>query len=311
MGTEFQLLLPADRDAAAPEAALAALDRIDALEARLSIYRDTSEISAINRRAAVEPVTVEPQLLDLLRQAIAVSRDTAGAYDVTTGPLIDLWQAARRAGTIPDDESIAAAQRSVGSAKLAIDSAAGTIAFQAPGMKLNLGGIGKGYALDRSCEVLEGYGVRHYLWHGGQSSVLCRGSAFGDASPEAGWTIGVGHPLKPGRRLAEIAVRDRAVGTSGASFQFYRHQGKRYGHILDPRSGRPAEGVFSVTVLAPTGAEADALSTAFYVLGFERSAAYCERRPDVAFLMLLPAAGGSAVELATFGLDALAWRITD
>lgn len=311
MATDFQLFLLAGQDAAATEAALEALDQIDALEAQLSVYRDTSDVSQINRRAGVEAVAVEPQLRELLQRALALSNDTAGAYDVTSGPLVALWQTARRAGTVPSEAEIVAALASVGSAKLELDATAGTIRFRDAGVRLNLGGIGKGYALDRCDRVFASRGVEHYLWHGGRSSVLCRGSAFGATHPEAGWTVGVGHPLKPGSRLAEIVVRNRAVGTSGAGFQFFRHEGKRYGHILDPRTGRPAEGVFSVTVLAPTGAEADALSTAFYVLGFDDSAEYCARRPDVGFLMLLPAAGGGAIELATCGLDDGLWRLVD
>ncbi len=121
--------------------------------------------------------------------------------------------------------------------------------------------------------------------------------------------IGVGHPLRTDRRLAEVLVRGGGVGTSGAGFQFFRHEGRRYGHILDPRTGRPAEGVFSVTVLAPTAAEADALSTAFYVLGYEETARYCESRPDVGFLMLLPSTRGSSVDLAVCGLQADQWRM--
>lgn len=311
MATQFQLLVVAGVDDSANAAASTALDEIQSLEAQLSIYREDSEVSAINRRAAAGPVAVEPQLLDLLRRADRISLETGGAYDVTSGPIIDLWQAARRVPTIPDAAAIAAVLTSVGSRHLGIDLASGTVRFGVPGMKLNLGAIGKGYALDRSATRLVDRGIEHFLWHGGQSSVLCRGSAKGPALPAAGWIIGVGHPLKSGRRLAELVVRNRAVGTSGAGFQFYRHEGKRYGHILDPRTGWPAEGVFSVTVLAPSAAEADALSTAFYVLGYDGAADYCTSHPDVGFLMLLPAAGGTAVELATCGLDDRDWRLSD
>jgi thiamine biosynthesis lipoprotein len=145
---------------------------------------------------------------------------------------------------------------------------------------------------------------------------LAYGSAHAGTSLEGhepqrsgGWVIGIGHPLRPERRLAELLVRNRAAGTSGAAFQFFRHAGKRYGHILDPRTGVPAEGVFSVTVLAPSATLADALSTAFYVMGFDAAVGYCERHSEVGFLMLLPAESGSAVELATCGLEDSCWRL--
>ncbi|MCE9606918.1 MAG: FAD:protein FMN transferase [Planctomycetia bacterium] len=314
MASDFQLLLPAGENRV--DVALEALDLLEPLEAQLTVYRDTSEVLDINRRAADVPVEVESQLFALLELAVQLHRDTAGAYDITSGPLSQAWGFARRQGAVPDAETLAAARAQVGSEKLLLDRRRRTVRFTQPGVQINFNSLGKGYALDRCGSHLRAAGFESFLWHGGQSSVLAQGSAQAESSAAAppgpdspGWMIGIGHPLRPERKLAELLVRDRAAGTSGAGFQFFRHAGKRYGHILDPRTGTPAEGVFSVTVLAPTAALADALSTAFYVLGFDESVRYCQDRPEIGFLMLLPAESGSAVELAVCGLDDDCWRL--
>lgn len=326
MASDFQLLLPAVSAKAVKEQpvdrALESLDLLEPLEARLTVFRDTSEVLEINRRAADEPVVVEPDLFALLELAVELHRETDGAYDITSGPLSQAWGFARRQGSVPDAATLAAARANVGSEKLVLDPQRRTVRFTQPGVSINFNSIGKGFAIDRCGDFLRAAGFANFLWHGGQSSVLAAGSALVDLDStentqagepptraSGGWVIGVGHPLRPERRLAELLLVDGAAGTSGAGFQFFRHAGKRYGHILDPRTGMPAEGVFSVTVLAPTAAAADALSTAFYVLGFEAAARYCDRRPEIGFLMLLPAESGSAVELATCCLDDDLWRL--
>jgi thiamine biosynthesis lipoprotein len=312
MASDFQLHLVAGRDDHGPEAALAALDVVDEIETQLTVYRETSEVLDINRRAALEPVPVEPRLFELLRRSLELSRATGGAYDITSGPLSRVWGFTRRQGRVPDEAERTAALDFVGYERVELDDAAQTVRFTQPGVEINLNSIGKGYALDRAAEVLRDFQVHDFLWHGGQSSVLTGGAPQrrADGEPAGAWVVGVGHPLRPERRLAEVVVGDRAVGTSGAGFQFFRHEGKRYGHILDPRTGMPAEGVFSVTVVAPTAAEADALSTAFYVLGCEGAERYCAARPEIGFLMLMPNAGGNAVELAVCNLDDCSWRLT-
>jgi thiamine biosynthesis lipoprotein len=164
-------------------------------------------------------------------------------------------------------------------------------------MELNLGAVGKGHALDRAATRLAEAGLENFLLHGGRSSVLARGRRNAD---EQGWRVGIVHPLRADVRLAEVRLADRGLGTSGSGTQYFRHRGKRYGHILDPRTGRPAEGVLSATVLAPTAAEADALSTAVYVLGVERGLAFCATRPELAAAIVAPGARGD-VEVHTVG----------
>jgi thiamine biosynthesis lipoprotein len=169
-------------------------------------------------------------------------------------------------------------------------------------MELNLGSIGKGYALDRASERLLAAGVGDFLLHGGQSSVLARGSRQSGTARD-GWTVGIHDPLRRGRRIGQLRLRDRALGTSGSANQSFRHHGRRYAHILDPRTGWPAEGVWSATVLAPTAAEADALSTAFYVMGADAAFRYCRARPDLAAVLVSSSPEGQPPAILTAGLQ--------
>ena len=156
-------------------------------------------------------------------------------------------------------------------------------------------------------ELLDAAEVGDYLLHGGKSSVLARGDQPGEPAG-SGWTIGLRHPLRPAERLAEFCLRDQSLSTSGSGTQFFRRRGRRYGHILDPRTGQPVEGIFSATVIAPTAAEADALSTAFYVMGPEKTAAYCANRPELAAVLVCPASREGDVRLFAFGLDDDRWQ---
>ena len=308
MACRFQVFFNAGQYDRATETALAAFDLIDSLEGQMTAYRATSQISDINRRAASKAVEVEPRLFELLSCAVGLSGETNGAFDITSGPLSRLWGFKRRAGTVPDVTELAITLTHVGSQRLEIDPLRRTVRFLADRMELNLGAIGKGYALDRAAALLQADGIHDFLWHGGQSSVLARGSRSTGTTETRVWSVGVNNPLNATGRLAEIFLHDRALATSGSSQQFFRHRGKRYGHILDLRTGWPAEGVFSATVLAPTAAEADALSTAFYVLGVEPAMEYCRSHAGIAALLLVPSRDGSAIELATAGLKDEDWR---
>jgi FAD:protein FMN transferase len=310
MACKFEIFLNAGQYQGDTEAALAALDLVDRLEDQLSVFREGSEISRLNRLAAQGPVPVEPELFALVDEAVQLHVATQGAYDITSGPLSRAWGFLGRSGMIPDVETLAVARLRVGSQYLELDRAAHSVRFHQPGLEINLGSIGKGYALDRCAELLEAAGIHDFLLHGGNSSVLARG-AHGSLSSERGWSVGVRDPLHPDRRLGEITLKDRALATSGSGTQFFIHDGRRYGHILDPRSGWPAEGVLSVSVLAPTAASADALSTAFYVLGPQQSQEYCAAHPEVAAVMLCPAAGGQNLERHFFGLDERDWTALD
>ncbi len=314
MATQFEVLLPFGADQALAKAD-EALNEIDRLEDQLSVYRADSELSRLNRRAAdavcrsargtyVGPasragpaVPVEAGLFDLLRLAARVSRETEGAFDITAGALIKTWGFYRGPRRVPTkDERFAALER-VGMRHVVLDPAERTVRYLRSGLEINLGSIGKGYALDRAAELLRSrWNVQTALLHGGQSSFYAIGSEPGTAR---GWSVGIRHPWIEGSRLAIVHLQDRALGTSAATYQHLEWQGRKLGHILDPRTGWPAENLASATAIAPTAAEADALATAFYILGADKTRAYCASHPGIGAILLPP---GESAKPVPFGL---------
>ncbi len=308
MACEFEVRFPAERYQQGTESALEALDLVEAWEEEISYFRPTSQLSRINLLAAEEPVEVSPSLFELLRLAMTLYAETQGAYDVTSAPLWEAWGFARRAGEIPTEAQLAEARSRVGSHLVELDPARRTVRFRQPGVRINLGSIGKGQALDVCGERLLSLGMADFLLHGGQSSVLARGLRTrelpeGSPSTLRRWEVGIRDPRQPSRRLGVVRLHDRALGTSSGQFQSFRHQGRRYGHILDPRSGWPAEGVLATTVVAPTAALADALSTAFYVMEPDRSLDYCRTHPEIGAVLVCPGPGDGRVDVHTAGLD--------
>jgi len=311
MATDFEIFLNAARHGQATQSALQALDLVEELEGQLTVYRPHSEVTGINGRAADGPVAVEGRLFALLQAAVNLSCETGGAFDITAGPLSQVWGFYRRAGQLPDAESLQQALSRVGCRYLELDDERHTIRFLRRGVEINLNAIGKGYAVDRCGELLRAAGVDDFLIHGGQSSVLAGGSRAG-AEPDArGWSVALRHPLKPQQRLAEIWLRNRALGTSGSGVQFFHHQGRRYGHVLDPRTGWPAEGALSATVLAPSAALADAVSTACFVMGREGTEEYCRSHPEVSAILVCPGERSGSFDMHAFGLEPDDWRRLD
>jgi thiamine biosynthesis lipoprotein len=281
MACRFEVTLPL-RDRAGVRVARNALDEIDRLEQQLTVFRENSEVSFINRNAASSVVHVEPSFFALLCLCQELYRETKGAFDITSGPLSRCWGFLRRQGRIPEPDELEKARALVGSDKLLLDGESRAIRFERPGVEINLGSIGKGYALDCIAATMSKR-VKAALLSAGSSSLRAIGS--GDRGHD-GWTVGVRHPRYPDRRLAILKLRDAAMSTSGSEEQFFERDGKRYGHIIDPRSGLPAECVAGVTVIAPSAALTDALATAFYVGGRELAESYCARRPEILVLML-------------------------
>lgn len=330
MACLFEIVFDAATYRDGTDTAVESLELVAALEDQLTIYRDTSEVADINRRAFSEPAVVERRLFELIKRSVELSRATGGAFDITAGKLSKVWGFFRRQGQMPSQADVTDALATVGSQHLALDDAAQSIRFTQPRLELNLGAIGKGYTLDRVADALTAGGLCDFLIHGGNSSVLARGSrisnfGFGidDLETEAdsksqiinhksqipsSWSVGLRHPLKPDVRLAEFFLRNQALGTSGAGTQFFHHQGKRYGHILDPRSGWPAEQVLSATVIAPTAEQADALSTAFYVGGLELAEKYCQQNPTLAALLITQTRTAGGIELHAVNLADSDWR---
>ncbi len=286
MGSYFEVRLPA-RAPGAAELATRALDLVDDLESQLTVYRDDSEVARINAEAHLGPVPADPGLFDLLERAVALWRDTRGAYDVTAGALSMAWGFTRGPRRVPDPATLADARARTGSQHLRLDRADRTVAFDRPGVVINLGSIGKGYAIDRAAGVIRDHWFpTPALVHGGRSSLYALGSPpdqFGGR-----WSVAVRNPLDPETPVGTIRLRNRGMGTSGAAFQQFEEGGRAYGHLIDPRTGEPPEdGPLSVSVLAPTAAEADALSTAFYLLGPDAAESYVAEHPGIGVLFLL------------------------
>jgi thiamine biosynthesis lipoprotein len=258
--------------------------------------------------AALHPVAVEPQLFALLQRAMELFRETNGAFDITAGPLAKVWGFFHRQGRMPSDEELQAAMARVGGEHVQLETDTQTVSLAREGMELNLGSIGKGYALDRAAATMLDRGVENFLMHGGRSSVLARGSRIPAAAEANPWQVAIGHPLRPERELGLITLRNQALSTSGSATQSFHHQGERYGHILDPRTGRPAQGVLSVVVIAHDAATADALSTALYVLGPEKAEEFCAAHEEVAAIMVVPSGRGETVEVRSFNGAEQMWQ---
>jgi thiamine biosynthesis lipoprotein len=283
MATDFEVLIPfGTRDAVA--AAEQALDEIDRLEAQLTVFRDDSEVSLLNHRAAAESVPVEAGLFELLQLAQQIHGETDGAYDITTGALTRTWGFHRRSGRVPGDSEVRRALDRTGMKQVALDPVRQTVRYLRSALEINLGSIGKGYALDRAAALLRRDGnITSALLHGGKSSILAVGSKPGS---DRGWPVAIRHPWQPEQQLAAVYLRDRALGTSAVTFQHLEHQGKKLGHIIDPRTGWPAHGLASASAIAPTAAEADALATAFFIMTVEQSMRYCENHPQIGAVLL-------------------------
>ena len=271
MATRFELVLHGDdavRLRAAGEEALAEIKR---LEAQLSFYRPSSEISRINAQAADGPVRVEPRLFRLLQTARRLHDETGGVFDLTIAPLMRCWGFVNDTGHLPDTEVLAEARRRTGMHLLTLDEAAFTVAFARPGVQLDLGAIGKGYAIEEAAQTLTDAGVESAFLHGGTSTI----HAIGTPPDEESWNVAVSYPDASTDTptnddvLAVVPLANEALSVSAVWGKAFVADGTTYGHVIDPRSGRPVEGALLAAAAGPSAMICDALSTALLVLGRE------------------------------------------
>ena len=291
MGTQARIVLYAADDAVGREAAAAAFARMVAMDDLLTDWRP-SELLRLGEAAGGPPVVVSADLLRILRLAAEVSEASRGAFDVTVGPLTQLWRKTRAEGRLPDPGVLAAARDATGWTKVVLDPAASTVELPVPGMRLDMGAVGKGYACDRALETLEAHGVTRALVEIG-GDMVC-----GDAPPgRAGWRVatGCGEGAAPSPILV---LKDEAVATSGDTEQHVVIDGVRYSHIVDPRTGLGLTESECVTVVAPSGALADALASAVSIRGKDQSLSMLARfGARVPGLPPVPAADDAWVEL--------------
>lgn len=274
MGTLVRIKLYAADEAQARDAFHAAFDRIAQIDAALSDYLPDSELNRIGREAVGRPVPVSDDLFEVASAAQRLARETDGAFDITCGALTHLWREARKRQRVPDAQAIEAARLRCGYRKLHVDAARHTLELDSPDMQLDMGGIAKGYAADQALAALSKLGIDSAL-------VAASGDlAFSDAPPgERGWKIAVDaldHPL---------SLSYAAVSTSGSSEQHLDAAGKRFSHIIDPKTGMGLTSDSNVTIVAKRGIDADAAATAVSVLGRDRGLAFIRRRPDLAALI--------------------------
>lgn len=295
MACRFQIAVPRQDGLACVEALNRALDCIDHVEQRLTIYRQTSEVSHVNRWAGRVLCRVSTCLAGLLERSRQIYEETGGAFDVAAGALVRCWKTHLAVRVVPPEPALAQARAASGMALVELNDR--TVRFQHPALQLDFGGNGKGYALDEAARVLEQAGMACCLLSGSQSSML----AFGAPPWDAGWVVDVRDPRSPEKALAVLRLRDCAISTSGNVNQGITVNGCRYGHLIDPRSGRPVQETASVTVVAPTAERADALSTAFFTLGSEGIHRYCKEDPHVGALLVSASPSGDASVVQVIG----------
>ncbi len=296
MGTFAQVSLRCSDEQTAQEAVAAAQAAINHVDELMSTYRDDSELARVNRLAADEPVAVSKETFDLLTRALEYSRLSDGAFDITVPPLLQLWKQAAKNDREPDQVELDAALELVGYQYVDLTERDGRtfVSFARKGMSLNVDAIAKGYAVDLALQATRLPGVTAAMVDIG-GEVAC----FGNGRPSGGWLVGVQDPFAPDtdNQLSQsprwvLRLRDRAVATSGNYRRYVTVAAKRMSHIVDPRTGRPAAKLPSVTVTAPTATEADALATIISVIGPEKGMQLIESRPNVELLAI----AGNAAE---------------
>jgi thiamine biosynthesis lipoprotein len=282
MGTLFRIVLYAPDAPTASRASNAAFDRVSKLNDIMSDYRPGSELRSLCRAAGGPPFKVSEDLFRVLAASQELARRTDGAFDITIGPVVQLWRRARRRHELPGAVRLARARKLVGYERLRLDPKSRTAQLSTKGMLLDLGGIAKGYAADQALGVLKQQGI--------QSALVAAGGDIAVSAPppgRAGWRVGIASldsPEKPPLRF--LSLRDAAVSTSGDAEQHVDIGGRRYSHIIDPRTGIGLTGRHSVTVIATDATTSDSLATAISVLGPERGLKLAESIDGVAVLFV-------------------------
>lgn len=301
MATRFEIVLHGGNEVGLRAAGEEALAEINRLESQLSLYRETSEIARINALSATHPVRVSPEVFALLQRACSLAREVDGAFDITIAPLLRCWGFIGGSGHEAPAEAIAQAREQVGMRHLRLDPERRTVAFDRPGMMLDLGAIGKGYAIERAAELLREAGVESALIHGGTSTVY----GLGHPPDAEAWRVALQAPpqlrdvVRP-MELPSVELCNEALSVSGVHGKCFQLEGIVLGHILDPRTGWPAQACVMSVVVSRSATDTDALSTGLLVGGevAHRQLASC--RPGLRSLLLLPRDGGCEMVRSNF-----------
>jgi FAD:protein FMN transferase len=266
MGTIVRIKVPTGNrndKTRANEAVNKAFEEINRVEDVFSVYKDTSEISRINRLRKDEKLRASDEVFDLIEKSIEFSKKTEGAFDITVKPLVDLWGKAKKGNRLPTEDEIKLALDRVGYEKIILDEIDRTISFKKEGMALDMGGIAKGYATGRAIGILKKNGIDDAI-------VSTAGDLYclGRRSKNKLWKVGVQDPRRKNRIFSEIELEDMAISTSGDYERYFILNGRRYSHIIDPRTGYPVgDDVVSSSVIASDSSTADILATSLAILG--------------------------------------------
>ncbi len=275
MGTIVSIMAVSRDKKAAQEAVHAGFQEIKRLEQLLSTWRTDSELSRVNAEAGRRAVRVSQETMELVARSLEMARQTGGGFNIAVGPAVELWSVTERQ-TIPNEETLRQLKPLVDWSSIELDERASTIFLPREGMRIDVGGIGKGYAADRAVEVMKRAGAS-----GGVVALSGDIKTFGSLSDSGGFTVGIRHPRQEDMLLATITLQDEAISTAGDYERYFEREGIRYHHILDPVTLLPARDCQSVTVVAPDGTTADGLDTGIFVMGRERGMALAEQLPGV------------------------------
>jgi thiamine biosynthesis lipoprotein len=279
LGTQVAITVVASDEAAAEGHIAAAFKRVAELEQCLSSYRADSEVTRLNAQAARAPVAVSEDLFRIVSAGVQWHRRTRGAFDITVAPLLDLWKQCGKENRLPTPDEIARARALLGADRIELNVTARTVRFPVEGMRIDLGGLGKGYIADEAAKVLKARGVRNAL--AAMGGDICALGTRGDGRP---WRLGIQDPRErdsPGAILGIMELSDRAVSTAGNYERYVVIQGRHYSHIVDPRTGLTAEDVPSVTVVGPDTLTTDVMDTALSVLGIKEGQEVLKELPGV------------------------------
>jgi thiamine biosynthesis lipoprotein len=304
MATRFEIVLHGRNPVAMRAAGEEALAEITRLEARLSLYRPDSEIARVNARAAREPVRVTPEVFALLQHAARLSTETGGAFDITIAPLMRCWGFLGDSGRLPSPEALAAARACVGMELVEYKPRDFSLRFVREGVMLDLGAIGKGYAIEQAAELLREAGITSALIHGGTSTAY----AIGHPPEAAAWSVGIDRPTEAGDAnsktlLATVELRDESLSVSAVWGKSFQAGGKILGHVLDPRTGHPTDAAVLAAVVAPSATESDALSTALLTVGPAGHEAITRLRPGLRTLVAAPSREGLQIAATCIALQ--------
>ena len=283
MGTFIEFLVATDRSVDAQGACAAAFDEVSRIEKIMSEWDKTSEVSRINAAAGVSPMEVSAELMHVLQTARRISELSDGAFDVTWAALDGLWRFDQKDPKVPSDPEIAASIALVGYKKLKLMDSPPSAMLEQQGMAIGLGGIAKGYAVDRAAAILREKGFEDFIVYAGGDLYVS-----GEKAPGLPWTVGIQHPRVRGALIAAFPALGGAVVTSGDYERYIEVDGTRYHHIIDLRNGKPARRSMAVTVMAKDAVMADAISTAIFVLGPVKGIELAEKVEGVEAVVIDP-----------------------